>query len=143
MQGKQREPQPQWQPITQLSLIARHIDGMLESASEQYANLLQAQPKPYVLDDYTIGRVREVFTTQQNDLWLFDEQLRRWQTGQLSTAQREEVERLVGQMAKLRQVIVDILNLADELKEGTIEKQLAKSDEQLGLEFLLRHFPEQ
>ncbi len=46
-------------------------------------------------------------------------------------------------MAKLRQVIDSILNLADELKEGTIEKQLAKSDEQLGLEFLLRHFPEQ
>ena len=143
MQGKRRESQPQWQPITQLSLIARHIDGMVESASEQYANLLQARPKPYVLDDYTVGRVREVFTTQQNDLWLFDEQLKRWKAGQLSAAQRVEVERLVGQMAKLRQVIDSILNLADELKEGTIEKQLAKSDEQLGLEFLLSHFPEQ
>jgi hypothetical protein len=143
MQGKRRESQPQWQPITQLSLIARHIDGMVESASEQYANLFQARPKPYVLDDYTVGRVRQVFTTQQNDLWLFDEQLKRWKAGQLSTAQREEVERLVGQMAKLRQVIAAILKLADELKEGTIEKQLAKSDEQLGLEFLLRHLPEQ
>ncbi len=143
MQGKRRESQPQWQPITQLALIARHIDGMVESASEQYANLLQARPKPYVLDDYTVGRVREVFTTQQNDLWLFDEQLKRWKAGQLSTVQRKEVERLVGQMTKLRQVIDSILNLADELKEGTIEKQLAKSDEQLGLEFLLRHLPEQ
>jgi len=143
MQGKRRESQPQWQPITQLALIARHIDGMVESASEQYANLLQARPKPYVLDDYTVGRVREVFTTQQNDLWLFDEQLKRWKAGQLSTVQRKEVERLVGQMTKLRQVIDSILNLADELQEGTIEKQLAKSDEQLGLEFLLRHLPEQ
>lgn len=143
MQGKRRESQPQWQPITQLSLIAHHIDGMVESASEQYANLLQARPKPYVLDDYTVGRVREVFTTQQNDLWLFDEQLKRWKTGQLSTVQREEVERLVRRMAKLRQVIDSILNLADELKEGTIEKQLAKSDKQLGLEFLLRHLPKQ
>jgi hypothetical protein len=143
MQGQRKESQPQWQPITQLSLIARHIDGMVESASEQYANLLQARPKPYVLDDYTVGRVREVFTAQQNDLWLFDEQLKRWKAGQLSTVQREEVERLVGQMAKLRQVIANILKLADELKEGTIEKQLAKSDEQLGLEFLLRHLPEQ
>ena len=138
-----KDTTPQWEPIAQLSLIARHIDGMLESASEQYANLLQARPKPYVLDDYTVGRVREVFTTQQNDLWLFDEQLRRWQTGQLSTAQRKEVERLVGQMAKLRQVIANILQLANELQEGTIEKQLAKSDEHLGLEFLLRHFPRQ
>src|SRR5260370_21659679 len=141
MQGKRRESQPQWQPITQLALIDRDIDGMVESASEQYANLLQARPKPYVLDDYTVGRVREVFTTQQNDLWLFDEQLKRWKAGQLSTVQRKEVERLVGQMTKLRQVIDSILNLADELKEGTIEKQLAKSYQQLGLTFLLPHLP--
>jgi len=134
---------PQWQPIERLASIASHIDGMVESASKQYATLLQARPKPYVLDDYTVNRVVEVFTTQQNDLWLFDEQLRRWKTGQLSTAQGGEVERLVGQMAKLRQVIDSILHLANELKEGTIEKQLAKSDEQLGLEFLLRHLPEQ
>lgn len=139
----QRRGSPQWQPISQLALLAKHIDGMMESASEQYANLLQARPKPYVLDDYTVGRVRDVFTTQQNDLWLFDEQLQRWKAGQLTDTQRKERERLVGQMAKLRQVITDILHLIDELKEGTIEKQLAKSDEQVGLEFLLRRLSEQ
>ena len=138
-----QQQSPQWQPIARLSLIAHHIDGMLESASEQYTNLLQARPKPYVLDDYTVQRVIDVFATQQNDLWLFDEQLRRWQMEQISAKLRQEVERLVEQMAKLHQVITDILRLADELKEGTIEKQLAKSDEQLGLEFLLRHLPRQ
>jgi len=143
MPGKRRETQPEFQPITKLSLIAQHIDGMMESASEQYANLLQARPRPYALDDYTVGRVISVFTTQQNDLWLFEEQLRRWKAGQITTRQREEVERLVGQMAKLRQVVASILKLANELKAGTIEKQLAKSDEELGLEFLLRHLPEQ
>ena len=45
-------------------------------------------------DDYTVGRVIQVFTTQQNDLWLFDEQLRRWEKGPLTNAQRREVERL-------------------------------------------------
>jgi len=138
-----RGPSPQWQPIENLSLIAHPIDGMLESAEEQYENLQQARPKPYVLDDYTVKRVIDVFTAQQNDLWLFDEQLRRWHAGKLTTAQQREVERLVGQMAKLHQVITSILKLANELKEGTIEKQLAKSDEQLGLEFLLRRPPEQ
>ena len=143
MQGKRKESQPQWQPIAQLSLIARHIDSVVESASEQYANLLQARPKPYVLDDYTLERVIAVFTTQQKDLWLFDEQLRRWKADTLTGKQREEVERLVEQIAKLRQLIDSILHLTSELKEGTIEKQLAKSDEELGLEFLLRHFPKQ
>lgn len=131
---------PQWQPSSQLALIAKHIDGMLESASEQYANLVQARPKPYMLDDYTIGRVRDVFTTQQNDLWLYEEQFRRWKVEQITDTQSKEIERLVGQMVKLRQIITDILHLADELKEGIIEKQLAKSDAQLGLEWLLRRF---
>ena len=45
MQGKRSGERPQWQPITQLSLIARHIDGMVESTSEQYATLLEARPK--------------------------------------------------------------------------------------------------
>ncbi len=41
-------------------------------------------------------------------------------------------------MAKLRQINSDVLALAEELSKGTIEKQLAKSDFELGLETLLR-----
>lgn len=111
---------------------------MLESAEKQCQTPQLARLKPHVLDDYTARRVIDVFTVQQNDLWLFDEQLRRWKTGKLTTAQRGEIERLTGQMAKLRQVIADILQLADELKRGAIEKALAKSDVELGLEYLLR-----
>lgn len=132
-----KQPQPQWQPISMLSTIATHIDGMLEAAQEQYETLLPAKAKPHVLDDYTVNRVKEVFTTQQNDLWLFDEQLKRWQSNQLSAQQRKEVERLVGQMRKLREQVTAILELADDLGKGTIEKVLGKSDAELGLEFLL------
>jgi len=132
-----KQPQPQWQPISQLSLIAHHIDGMLEAAQEQYETLLPAKAKPYVLDDYTVNRVKKVFTDQQKDLWLFDEQLTRWKSGKLTGEQRTEVERLVGQMKKLREQITVILALADDLAKGTIEKIMGKSDAELGLEFLL------
>jgi len=132
---------PQWQPIERLALVASHIDGMLESATEQYETLQLAKPKPFVLDNYTVGRVIDAFTTQQDDLWLFDEQLRRWERGTLTTAQRQEVERLAGQVLQLHEVITAILRLADELKEGTIEKQLAKSDVELGIEALLKGWP--
>src|SRR5260370_34481017 len=101
---------------------------MLESATEQYETLQLAKPKPFVLDNYTVGRVIEVFTTQQGDLWLFDEQLRRWERGKLTTAQRQEVERLAGQMLQLHEVIRAILHLAEQLQESTIEKVLAKCD---------------
>jgi hypothetical protein len=136
-----KQPSPQWQPIARLALLATHIDGMLESASEQYETLQLAKPKPFVLDDYTVGRVIEVFTTQQGDLWLFDEQLRRWERGPLTNAQRQEVERLAGQMLQLHEVISAILRLAEQLQERTIEKVLAKSDVELGLDTLLSGWP--
>jgi hypothetical protein len=89
----------------------------------------------------TVGRVIEVFTAQQGDLWLFDEQLRRWERGPLTSAQRQEVERLAGQMLQLHEVISAILRLAEQLQERTIEKVLAKSDAELGLEMLLNGWP--
>ena len=129
--------QPQWQPITMLPSMATHIDGWLESVQEQYQTLLPAKVRPHALDDYTINRVKKVFTEQQNDLWLWDEQLKQWQSGSLTEAQRKEVERLQGQMGKLREQIATTLDLADDLGKGTIEKVLSKSDAELGLEFLL------
>ncbi len=134
----QQQP-PQRQPITMLPTLTPHIDGMLEEAQEQQDNLRQVQSKPWVLDDYTVKRVIEVHTVQKNDLWLFDEQLKRWKSGQLTERQRSEVERLTGQMQKLHEVIDDILAMAAELSKGTIEKQMAKPDEQLGLEFLIEN----
>jgi hypothetical protein len=62
--------------------------------------------------------------------------LRRWSTEKVTTAQRQEIIRLKGQMAKLHEVIDDVLKLANQLAKGTIEQQLAKSDEEIGLEYL-------
>lgn len=138
-----KRPRPQWQPISQLPLIAHILDGMLESATETGQALEEARPKPYVLDDATVNRALQVYTTQQNDLWLYDEQLKHWGALPLATAQRQEVERLVSQLARLRQVIASNLTLANDMKGGTIEQVLGKSDAELGLEFLLRHLPEQ
>jgi hypothetical protein len=138
-----KRPTPRWQPISQLPFIADVIDGMLASAAETGQALEEARPKPYVLDDATVHRVLQVYTAQQNDLWLYEEQLRRWGTLSLTAAQRQEVERLVGQLARLRQVIAANLALAKELQGGTIEQVLSKSDAELGLEFLLRHLPKQ
>lgn len=136
-----KQPTPQWQPIAQLARIAAHIDGWVADVATQYETLREARPKPYVLDDHTVGRVIQVYTTQQKDLGLFDEQLRRWETGTLTAAQRAEVDRLKGQMRRLHELIAAILSLAEELKAGTIEAQLAKSDLQLGIEALRKRQP--
>jgi len=131
-------PTPQWQAIDKLPVIAYALDGMLESAEEQYPTLEEARPRPHMLDDYTVGRVVEVYTEQRDDLWMYEEQLRRWRTGTLTDAERREVERLTGQIGRLRAVIDKILALMDELKGGTIEKMMAKSDVEVGLDMLTR-----
>ena len=130
--------QPHWHPIAMLTTIARHLDGMVETDQEQLTTLQEARTRPYVLDDDTVSRVKQAFTAQREDFWVFEEQLSRWQAVQLTAKQRAEVTRLRGQMAKLRQINSDVLALAEELSKGTIEKQLAKSDFELGLEALLR-----
>src|ERR1700730_2383922 len=58
---------PDWQPISRLPLIGSMIDAMLQDAEEHYQTLLllQASPKPHVLDDYVAGRVFEVFGSQK------------------------------------------------------------------------------
>jgi hypothetical protein len=57
--------------------------------------------------------------------------------GDLTDSQMLEVERLQGCITKLRELAESILSLAEELRQGTIESVLRKSDCELGLEFLL------
>jgi hypothetical protein len=131
-------PQPHWRSISFLPALATHIHGMLEADEEQYTTLLKAKDKPYVLDGFTVNRIIEVFTKAKQDLPLFDEQLHRWESEQVTTTQRQEIIRLQGQMDKIHEVIDNVLRLANELSTGTIEKQMAKSDVQLGREYLIK-----
>ena len=124
--------QPQWQPISKLSLIAHHIDSMLQAVQEQYKLLLSAKVRLHALDTYIVNRVKEVTTSQQDDLWIFDTQLVLWLSGKLTQEQRIEVERLVEQMTKLQEQMTAILILVDDLKKGTIEKVLGKGDAEPG-----------
>jgi hypothetical protein len=80
------------------------------------------------MDEATLGRARRVFREQAEDIELYAEQLRRWQTGSLSLAQQQEIERLVGQVEAWRREVAAILELADELQDNTIEALLRKSD---------------
>ena len=90
-----------------------------------------------MLDDHTVGRVIQVFTQQRADLPVYQQQLSHWWESDLTASQKQEVERLQGCLTKLQELAESILSLAEELKQGTIESVLRKSDLELGLEFLL------
>ena len=129
---------PHWQPLTALPLIASLIDGGLADGQEHYATLLSVRDRPHVLDDATVERSIKLHTEQRDFLGVFAEQLERWRHEQPTEAQRRELDRLEGQLECLRTVLDDILTLAEELKQGTIERVLAKSDLELGIEALMR-----
>lgn len=132
------DPTPNWQPLTALPLIASLIDGELADGQEHHATLLSVRDRPYVLDDATVERSIKLHTEQRDFLGVFAEQLARWRNEYPTDAQRRELDRLEGQLERLRAVLSAILELAAELKQGTIERVLAKSDLELGIEAVLR-----
>ncbi len=132
--SKAPKGQPRWHPIAALGLIGSVIDQGLAAAENQYRLLLEAKRRPRVLDDHTVERVFEVFGETHDDLWVFDEQLVRWSKVPLTARQRVEVDRLILQQRRMREVVEEILALADDLRATTIEAVLAKSDFDLGLE---------
>ncbi|MCK7580084.1 MAG: hypothetical protein MZV65_33375 [Chromatiales bacterium] len=91
-----------------------------------------------MLDDATVERSIKLHAEQRDFLGVFAEPLARWRNERPTVAQRRELDRLEGQLERLRAVLGDILALAEELQQGTIERVLAKSDLELGLEALLR-----
>ena len=132
------DPTPHWQPLAALPLIASLIDGELADGQEHHASLLAVRDRLYVLDDATVERSIKLHTEQRDFLGVFAEQLARWRNEQPTDAQRRELDRLEGQLQRLRAVLTNILGLAEELQQGTIEQVLAKSDLELGIEALRR-----
>ncbi len=127
------EPRPQ--PIGMLPTIARLIDDGLADTSEQYASLLKARSKPWMLDDALVNRSKRVNGEALVWCGVYDQQLKRWLGQRLTLAQRREVVRLQDVQRDQRRVLNEILALLDELAANTIDCQLAKSDTQLGLEY--------
>lgn len=127
---------PNWQPISQLPLIAQMINEELNDTQSQYQNLQPAVARPHILDDYTVGRLIKVFGERQEFFGIYAEQLSKWKTLNLNTEQKQGVKRLEKQLEKLVEVNTQIVTLANQLQTGTIEKVLGKSDLELGLEAL-------
>lgn len=96
---------------------------------------------PHVLDNATIARTKRVNREGLEWCGVYDRQLQRWRRQRLTDAQRREITRLENALRELRLVLTEILELADELGQGTIERQLSKSDLELGLEYVLRADP--
>ncbi len=116
---------------------SRNLKLLVLRRKEQYTNLLEARQKPYVLDNYTVHRVIQVYTEQLEFVPIYKKQLEKWQKeARLTLIQQSEIKRLEKQVRQWEQFVTDILDLANALREGTIEKVMSKSDLKLGIQSL-------
>jgi len=130
--------EPNWQPIGQLPLLTSMVDGVLANTEEQYQTFVSVKDRPHVLDDDIVNRAIRLYRAQIDDVWFYEEQFARWLAEPLTGAQRQEVNRLNAQLPRIKELSQAILELMDEMKGGTINRILEKSDLELGLEFLLK-----
>ncbi len=126
-----------WQPISQMKLIASMIDDALGDTSEHLQTLTMARARPHVLDGATIDRVEQVHTEQMEFVDIYTQQIARWRMKKPSPAQTRELDRMQEQNQQLHVVTADVLALVSELRKGTIDRVLAMTDLELGLQALL------
>lgn len=86
---------------------------------------------------YLCWNLTKLHSDLGEDVWFYEEQLSRWKNLSLTPSERQEVNRLSERIPAIKERIADILALAAELKTGTIDTILAKSDFEIGLEWLL------
>jgi hypothetical protein len=129
--------QVNWQPISQMPLIASMIDTSLTDTREHLGTLTKAKDRPHLLDNATIDRVEQVHTEQMDYVEIHAQQISRWRKEKTSATQARELDCMDKQNQQLRALTADVLALAGELREGTIERVLEMSDLELGLRYLL------
>ena len=130
-----------WQPISQMMLIASMIDTSLNDTREHLATLTKARAKPHVLDDATIDRIERVHSEQMEFVDIYTQQISRWRDEKPSASQARALDQMATQNKQLRDVTADVLALAGELRKGTIERVLGMTDVELGLQSLLGNQP--
>ena len=130
-----------WQPISQMMLIASMIDTSLNDTREHLATLTKARAKPHVLDDATIDRIERVHSEQMEFVDIYTQQISRWRDEKPSASQARALDQMATQNQQLRDVTADVLALAGELRKGTIERVLGMTDVELGLQSLLGNQP--
>jgi hypothetical protein len=126
-----------WQPISQLPFFGKMIDGMAAEVQDFLGTLTEARNRPQALDDATLDRVVNQYRERLTFLELYDEQFRRWRAQGLTPEQAQTVDGFTREVAATRPMVEQVLALAAELREQSIDRIHELTDEELGLMTLL------
>lgn len=124
-------------PLSQLPTLEAELAGVLHVTEEIRRLGPQARVQPYMLDDAPVDHVARPFADRREMLPLYEEQLRRWSLEHVSDLQRATIDQMRSQVRQLREDIEDVLAIAAELTQETIEGVLAMDDVELGMRVLM------
>lgn len=97
------------------------------------------EDRPQVLDDHLVNRTIKLSTNQNEITWVLIEQCRKWRHQSPSKEQLEDIVKVENSFNALHSTNEKRLVLADQLKKGTIDSIISKSDIEAGLDFLLNN----
>jgi hypothetical protein len=123
--------EPDWHPVTAVTTM---LTGQLAANRGQLELLERARREPWLLDDATVDRIKKVVGVQRDDMWLPEENDRRWQALDLDTATRTKAGEYMSLTAQFAATSTEVLALAGELARATINKVMVKSDLELDIE---------
>ena len=121
---------------TRESIFGPRSEGELKSTEEQFLHLNREGREPPVLTDALVKRIIRVYIEEQEMIPVLREQLSRWLKANPTEKQRKELARTRKNLTRLDKLTKEILDLARELRNFTIEKVLAKDDLNAALAFL-------
>jgi hypothetical protein len=130
--------EPDWHPVTAVTTM---LTGQLAANRGQLELLERARREPWLLDDATVDHIKKVFGVQRDDMWLWEENDRRWQALDLDTATRTKAGEYMSLTAQFATTSTEVLALVGELASGTINKVMVKSDLELDIEAIRRDGP--
>ena len=123
-------------PISFLPALTEVIIGSLAQTEEQYESFAAARHKPHVLDDAIVDRAIWLYEDQLTSIPLHERQLNWWLADKITDAQRYQVKDLQAKLPQLKAQTEALLTLLAELKQGTIDRILEMSDEELALKVI-------
>lgn len=132
------DEKPDLQPINMLSTIAELIDGQYADSIEFVTIAREARSRPHVMDDSSVNHIERVYNERVEWIEVYRAQLAYWRAAPLTRAQRGEIDRLAGVVDADSAIVDEVLKAAAEIRAGTIERVLAKSDLELGMDALAR-----
>jgi hypothetical protein len=126
-----------WQNLDMLPVFLEITEGQLAEAKIQLDNMHVAKAKPHVLDDDTVNRIIDVYTKQNSDLWVQDEQCCKWIDQNPTKLQLQKINDLKLSVDELKKTNTKIIEICKDISSKTIDKILNKSDMEVALDFLM------